>query len=205
MGAKALVTSPKRQRILAGMLEAVGAEGYAQASVRSVLDRTGLYRQAFYDNFADKQDCYLQAYDAGIGRIEGEIREAVDGTADWRPALRAGLAALLDFLEAEPDVGRALLVEVHAAGPEALAKRDAAVRRVGRYLDLARSGGDGEALAPAIASEAVAAGVHSVLHARLAARNDGGFRQLLPEFMYIAVLPYYGTEAASAEMYSDPA
>lgn len=205
MGAKALVISPKRQRILAGMLEVVGAEGYAQASVRSVLDRTGLYRQAFYDNFADKQDCYLQAYDAGIERIEAEIRVAVDGAQGWRAGLRAGLAALLDCLEAEPDVGRALLVEVHAAGPQALAKRDAAVRRVGAYLDKARKGGETEALAPAIASEAVAAGIHSVLHARLAARNDGGFKQLLPEFMYIAVLPYYGTEAASAEMYGEPA
>ena len=46
------------------MLEAVGAEGYERTSVRTVLDRTGVYRQAFYDNFADKDDCYLQAYDA---------------------------------------------------------------------------------------------------------------------------------------------
>ena len=42
-----LVNSPKREKILEGMLEAVGAEGYETASVRTVLDRTGLYRQAF--------------------------------------------------------------------------------------------------------------------------------------------------------------
>jgi AcrR family transcriptional regulator len=54
-----LVSSPKRQTILEGMLEAVGTEGYEQTSVRTVLDRTGVYRQAFYDNFADKDECYL--------------------------------------------------------------------------------------------------------------------------------------------------
>jgi AcrR family transcriptional regulator len=193
------VISSKQQRILAGMLEAVGAEGYALASVRSVLSRTDLYRQAFYDHFADKQDCYLQAYDHGVEQIETRVRAAAEGADSWRDGLRAGLGALLDFLEAEPDVGRALLVEVHAAGPEALAKRDAAVHQFGTYLDQARD--DAAGTAPAIASEAVAAGIHSVLHARLAAHEDDGFRRLLPEFMYIAVLPYYGAEAASAEMY----
>ena len=65
-----LVTSPKRQIILDGMLEAAGAEGYEHTSVRTVLDRTGVYRQAFYDNFADKDDCYLQSFEAGVERLE---------------------------------------------------------------------------------------------------------------------------------------
>ena len=52
------------------MLEAVGAEGYGQTSVRTVIDRTGLYRQAFYDHFTDKRDCYLQAYDEGVKWVE---------------------------------------------------------------------------------------------------------------------------------------
>lgn len=183
------------------MLEAVGSEGYAQASVRAVLSNTGLYRQAFYDNFTDKHDCYLQAYDAEVEQIEARIQEAVDGEATWRGELRAGLATMLDLLDAAPNVGRALIVEVHAAGPKAMAKRDAAVRRFGAYIDTARTAADGAAMAPMIAAEAVAAGIHSVLHARLAAGSDNDFRRLLPEFMYIAVLPYFGSEAASAEMY----
>lgn len=185
------------------MLEAVGAEGYAATSVRAVLDCTGLYRQAFYDHFEDKLDCYLHAYDAGVERIEALVREAAAGAPSWREELRAGLAALLAFLDAEPDVGRALVVEVHAAGPRALAKRDAAMRRLAGYLDRARMTGDRAAGAPVIAPEAVAAGIHSVLHTRLASRRDGAFAELLPEFMYIAVLPYYGAEAASAELRMD--
>src|SRR3954451_4559663 len=74
-----LVTSPKRQAILDGMLEAVGAEGYERTSVRTVLDRTGIYRQAFYDNFSDKDDCFLQAYDAGVERVEALMAAAAAG------------------------------------------------------------------------------------------------------------------------------
>ncbi|HEX8754011.1 MAG TPA: TetR/AcrR family transcriptional regulator [Solirubrobacterales bacterium] len=186
------------------MLEAVGSEGYGETSVRTVLDRTGLYRQAFYDHFTDKHDCFLQAYDEGLRRLEALTVAAAQLEPSWRGRLRAGLGAVLGFLDGEPDIGRALVVEVHPAGPDALAKRDAVVRRLAAYLDSAREEANGSNLAPSIAPEAVAAGIHSVLHARLAARRDGEFRKLLPEFMYIAVLPYFGPEAAAAELRRGP-
>jgi AcrR family transcriptional regulator len=195
-----LVTPSKRQTILDGMLEAVGAEGYEGTSVRTVIDRTGAYRQAFYDNFSDKDDCYLQAYDMGVERVEALVTAAAVREDSWTGKLRGGLGALLDFLDAEPDVGRALVVEVHAAGPEALAKRTAAMARVNSFLDRAREVGGQSESPPAIAGEGIAAGIHAVIHSRLATGSSDGFRQLLPEFMYFAVLPYFGAEVAGAEM-----
>ncbi len=182
------------------MLEAVGAEGYEQTSVRTVLDRTGVYRQAFYDNFADKDDCFLQAYDRGVQRVEALLTAAAAEEGTWTGELRAGLGALLDFLDAEPDVGRALVVEVHAAGPAAQAKRTAVMQRINTFLDRARESGGETESPPAIAGEGVAAGIHAVIHSRLALGSNDGFRQLLPEFMYFAVLPYFGAEPARAEM-----
>jgi len=195
-----LVISAKRQRILDGMLEAVGADGYDKASVRSVLDRTGLYRQAFYDNFADKDECYLEAFDAGVGRIEALAIAAAANEVGWRGKLRAALGAVLDFFDAEPDVGRALVVEVHAAGPEALAKRTATMKRIADFIGLAGAEVEGAETPPAIAPEAVISGIHAVVHSRLSSHSEESFRGLLPEFMYFAVLPYFGAEAASAEM-----
>lgn len=193
------MTSPKRQAMLDGMLEAVGAEGYERTSVRTVLNRTGSYRQAFYDNFADKDDCYLQAYDAGVKRVEELVRAAAGGQPTWTGQVRAGLTALLDFLDREPDVGRALIVEVHAAGPEALARRTAVMERIDAFLDRARAESAAADPPPAIAGEGIAAGIHAVIHSRLATGGDD-FRGLLPEFMYFAVLPYFGAERARAEM-----
>lgn len=108
------------------MLEAVGADGYENTSVRTVLDRCGLYRQAFYDDFRD-------------------------------------------FLDTEPDVGRALIVEVHPAGEAALGKRDAAMWRAREVIDRGRLAALGAPEPAAIAAEAAAAGIHAVLHSRLAA------------------------------------
>jgi AcrR family transcriptional regulator len=195
-----LASSPKRERILEGMLEAVGADGYDATSVRTVLDRAGLYRQAFYDNFTDRDSCYLEAFDAGVARAEGIVTTAAADEETWRGRLRAGLGALLDLLEAEPDVGRALIVEVHAAGPAALEKRAEAMKRIAAFVDRARlETGESES-PPRIAAEGVVAGIHAVVHSRLSNREDQGLRGLLPEFMYFAVLPYFGVEAAGAEM-----
>jgi len=185
------------------MLEVVGGQGYEQATVQDAIARVGLYRQAFYDNFQDKEDCYLEALEAGSAWIELAMRRAIGDDLGWRDQLRGALTGLLGFLDDEPEIGRALLVEVHAAGPRAVAKRTEAMERAARAVDLAREESQDDA--PAISAEAVVAGVLAVLHSRLAGREDGTFTRLLPELMYLAVLPYFGAEAAAEEMRSEPA
>src|ERR1044072_4137561 len=89
----------RRKKLLIGMLEAVGADGYDAASVRAVLDRTGLYRQAFYDNFPDKDACYLEAFDFGVARLEAQVVAAAASGDNSRRRRRAGLGAFLDALD----------------------------------------------------------------------------------------------------------
>jgi len=195
-----LVNSSKREKILEGMLEAVGAEGYDGTSVRTVLDRTGLYRQAFYDHFADKDACYLAALEMGIARLEAVVARGAASEESWRGRLRAGLGALLDRLDAEPDFGRGVIVEVHAAGSQALARRAEALKRAADFIDLARLDAGESESPPQIAPEGIVAGIHAIIHSRLSTGATEGFRALLPEFMYFAVLPYFGADAAGAEM-----
>ena len=187
----------KHQRILRGMLESVGKQGYEQTTVQDAIDAAGLYRQAFYDSFTDKEDCYLQALDAGSAWIELAMREAAVSSSTWRDQLRGALAGLLGFLDEQPEIGRALLVEVHAAGPRAVGKRTEAMERVAGLIDRAREESDDAA--PAISAEAIVAGILAVLHGRLSA-EQAEFGPLLPELMYLAVLPYFGADEAAAEL-----
>jgi AcrR family transcriptional regulator len=188
----------KRQRILQGMLESVGTQGYERTTVEDAIRAAGLYRQAFYDNFDGKEDCYLQALDAGAAWVELAMREAAAGETGWRAQLRGALRGLLRFLDEQPQVGRALLVEVHAAGPQAVSKRTEAMERAAAMVDRAR--GEGDDRAPAISAEAVVAGLLAVLHSRLADNRSDGYGRLLPELMYLAVLPYFGPQVAAVEM-----
>jgi AcrR family transcriptional regulator len=192
----------KRQRILQGMLEAVGRMGYESAAIQDAVTAAGVDHRAFYDSFADKEDCYLQAIDAGCAWAELAMREAAAGQETWRGQLRGALDGLLRFLDEQPEVGRALVVEVHAAGPNAVGKRTEAMERASTLMDQAREEGGGKA--PAISAEAIVAGILAVLHSRLAGRQAEGYARLLPELMYLAVLPYFGADAAAAEMQGEP-
>jgi AcrR family transcriptional regulator len=182
------------------MLEVVGEHGYERASVQAVIARSGLYRQAFYDEFASKEDCFARAYEAAADQVEAEVQAAAASRRDWEAELRAGLGRLLEILEGDPVLGRALLVEVHPAGGRALERRQLAMQRATSFLARGRSIGHGDALA--LAPEATAAGIYSVLHGRLAS-GRGGLRELLGELMYVAVLPYGGAAGAAAAMAGD--
>ncbi|MFL5898183.1 MAG: TetR/AcrR family transcriptional regulator [Solirubrobacterales bacterium] len=180
------------------MLEAVGTRGYEKTAVEDAIEAAGTSRRAFYNSFRDKEDCYLQALDAGSAWVELAMREEAAGASSWRQQLRAALTGLLRFLDEQPAIGRALLVQVHAAGPAAVQKRTEALERASSMVDLAREEGGDDA--PAISAEAVVAGILAVLHSRLSANRTEGFLALLPELMYLAVLPYFGAETATIEM-----
>jgi hypothetical protein len=167
------VNSAKRQRILDGIREEAGSEGYELA------------------------------YAQGLDWLQSTVVEAGGGEEGWLAQLRAGLAALLAFLDAEPALGRALIVEVQDGGSTVLAERDAALTRAMDFLAAGREAAadlPGVPTAPPIAPEATASGIHKLLHSRLAAGERDGFRELLPELMFVAVLPYFGPEAARAEL-----
>jgi AcrR family transcriptional regulator len=193
--------SGNRERILEGMLQAVGTRGYERTSVEDAVEAAGLYRRAFYDSFEDKEACYLEAIEAGLTAIELAMREGAVEQETWRAQLRGALTGLLRFLDEKPTVGRALLVEVHAAGPRAVEKRTEAMERAAVMVDLARE--ESGARAPEISAEAVVAGTLAVLHTRLSSERPTDFTRLLPELMYLAVLPFFGPDVASAEMQSE--
>jgi AcrR family transcriptional regulator len=188
--------SQRRQLILEAMLVVVGERGYRETTVAAVAARAGVGRSDFYAEFACEEDCYLRAYEEAVARAEAEIGAAAAAATSWEQRLRAGLGRLLEILDAEPARARALVVEVHLAGPRALRRRGEALARASAYLERARAETGG---APGVGSEATAAGILSVVHGRLAAgRCD--LRELLGEFMFVAVLPHLGTAAAAAQL-----
>src|SRR3954447_6549468 len=57
------VQASQRQRILDAILDVVGEHGYAGATVAHVTTAAGVSRTTFYEQFRNKQDAFLTAYD----------------------------------------------------------------------------------------------------------------------------------------------
>lgn len=119
-------------------MEAVAERGYAATTVADVVAGAGVSRRTFYEHFADREDCFLAAYDAGVDLLLGHLVEeaAAAEEADWVERTRRGVRAYLEILAAEPAFARTFLIEVFAAGPRALDRRDAVHAR---FVDLLRT------------------------------------------------------------------
>lgn len=121
------VEASQRGRLLLATAAVVAAKGYGAATVADVVDRAGVSRRTFYEQFPDKEGCFLAAYDTGVEVMLGRIAAAVAPLApdDWRGRVRTGLATYLEVLAGEADFAWCFHVEVLSAGPLALSRRSA--------------------------------------------------------------------------------
>jgi AcrR family transcriptional regulator len=195
-----LVRAIQRERMLAAMLLTVNELGYRTLTVQDVLSRAGVSRPTFYEQFEDKEDCFLAAFDAAVARMRTCLDAALEGLeGSWRDRLRVAIHALLRFAVEDRDAARTLVVEARASSPAGLRRRDELLDGFATCLDAeARKGLDDPP--SAIAAAGVVGGIESVLYARLQKAETEDLESLLPSLMYFAVLPYEGREAASEEL-----
>jgi AcrR family transcriptional regulator len=195
-----LVKAVQRERLLVAMIDAVTRTGYSALTVQNVLTRAGISRPTFYEQFDDKEDCFLAAFDASATRMRERIEAAVaDAGPTWQDQLRSGLTELLGFIADEPQEARMVIVEARASSPAGLRRRDELLDRFAACIDaLVRE--DLEEAPSAIAAGGVVGGIESVLYARLQKGETEELDALLPSLMYFAVLAYAGRDAASDEL-----
>src|SRR4051812_17760328 len=101
--------------MLDAIAQVVAEKGYGPTTVADVIERAGVSRKTFYEHFRDKEACFLAAYEAGVEVLLQTMRAAGD--------TRGRVRAYLETLAAEPAFARTFLIEVAAAGPEALRRR----------------------------------------------------------------------------------
>lgn len=195
-----LVRAIQRERLLAAMLETVNELGYRALTVQDVLSRAGVSRPTFYEQFDDKEDCFLAAFDTSAERLRERLAAATgDGDDSWRLRLRRGLEALLQFIVDEPGAARTVIVEARASSPAGLRRRDELLDSFAACIDAEARRGLADPPS-AIAAAGVVGGIESVLYARLQKEETADLESLLPSLMYFAVLPYEGHEAAVEEL-----
>ncbi len=195
-----LVKAVQRERLLAAMIEVVTEIGYNALTVQNVLTRAGISRPTFYEQFSDKEDCFLAAFGAAAGRLRNRLRAAVaEAEPGWREQLRRGIVELLRFVDDEPAEARMVIVEARASSPTGLQRRDDLLDQFASCVDsLVRN--DLDQAPSAIAAAGVVGGIESVLYARIQKGETEQLDSLIPSLMYFAVLSYAGREAANEEL-----
>lgn len=191
------VARSQRLRLLKAGIAVAGSDGYAAMSVSAVLARASVSRKTFYEQFADREHCFLAACEHVAERGLAGLRDAYAVDAPWPERLRAALAWRLDALAGRPAEARVALVEALAAGPRALALRDRALRELAALLAPGFDAAPRGARIPATMPEAVAGALCELVASRVRRGRVAELPALLPDLLFCALAPFVGPAAAA--------
>jgi AcrR family transcriptional regulator len=196
-----LISAVQRERLIAAMLRAASELGYRETNVQDVIERAGVSRPTFYEHFANKEACFLAAFDATAARLRDRVSAAArKGGDSLRDRLRFGLETVLHFATTEREAARTLVVEARAASPEAVQRRDELLDHFAACIDAQAGDLLPDATRSPITAAGIVGGVEALLYSRLNKEEFDDLDALLPSLMYFVVLTYEGHDAANEEM-----
>lgn len=184
------------------MVRAAARKGYEATTVAEVAAAAEISRQRFDELFADKQACFLAAYDAAVDVLLAYVTSTFESAADapWPDRIVAALRSGIEFMAAEADIARMAVVEISAVGEDARIRYREALTRFVPLLDQGRAASaQGRDLPPDTANFAIGA-VTARIFDEVRAGRATELPRILPELAYAVLMPYLGPEAAEAEM-----
>jgi AcrR family transcriptional regulator len=119
----------QRERLLRSIVSCTSERGYADTTIADVVRVARTSRSAFYEHFADKEDCFLAAYEQMTTAFIRASLEAAAGVSGWREKLDAGILTYFRFMADHPEVAVSTVVEIQGAGRRALEARSRALRQ----------------------------------------------------------------------------
>jgi AcrR family transcriptional regulator len=185
-----------RGRLLAAMIETVALCGYDRTTVGRVVSSAGLDEATFSEHFSDKHDCFMQAMDDLLGRVEHAALAQFQRAVPWAERVRLALHSLLCALARDPDRARVALVEMLGAGPEACERQRSALALFATLIEEGRSQSADSSALPSQTSEAIVGGIASIVQRRVLQGNVAELPELHADITYFALLPYLDHERA---------
>jgi AcrR family transcriptional regulator len=197
--ARSFVARNQRERILAAVATVASKRGYGGMSVQDIVREAGVSRRTFYEQFKNKDHAFLSAYDEASGRLLASVRAAFEGERTLEARASAGFKAFLELLAASPAFAKMCIVEVLAAGPDAIARRARTMEEFTGYIEDSAVDLLGKDAPSPLIAETIVGGVYETVYRRIARGETADLPKLLPDLVESALLPYVGEQAASAQ------
>ena len=182
----------QRQRIVDAMIASCAEKTYAATTIADIVSRASISRTTFYKRFSGKRDCFDAALDSCLEELRATAatsRSAADSPSE---TVRKATAATLELFAEKPALAQMVMGEAVAVEPAV----------VGRYRKLlipaiARLWGSSGPPGPTHADPRLAFGRAQVLILNLVSSGEcDRLAELLPELVYLALLPFAGHDEA---------
>lgn len=162
------VAENQRQRMHGAMVEAVAAHGYGGTSVKQVITLAGVSRRAFYEQFANKQECFLATLEL-LARRAGEhvatAYRSADGGIEER--MHAALTTFTELLASNPKSAHMAVLDAPAAGPSGWATHTKTLLGFERALSHSFANTPAATALPAPVVRGITGGLYMMVFSRL--------------------------------------
>jgi AcrR family transcriptional regulator len=191
------IAQNQRERIITALVDTVAERGYNATTVAHITKAASVSRRTFYEHFADKEACFLAAYEMVAGHIRESMQVAAEAFEEWPQKVRAALGTMLRFLAGEPDLARVCMIEPVAAGGEIAAKHRASMQGFVEILKAGRPEHSGERPLPEATEATLVGGIVSLIVREINAGRTERLEDLLPDLVELTLAPYLGGEQAA--------
>jgi AcrR family transcriptional regulator len=177
--------------MIEAMLTNIGEQGYATTVVADVIAKAVASRKTFYEHFEDKHACFFAMSDEIIDEWVTRVEHPESTSADGHEVIDALVHELFTLALENPASLRVLAVELTAAGPAGIERRERALYRLAQPLRnvLGEESDDTNLLARTI--------VGSILRILYARARRGGRVRRPRRGALLALLPEVSTWASS--------
>jgi AcrR family transcriptional regulator len=190
----------QRRCVLDAMAYVVAEGGMRGATIGSVCERAGVTSSVFRNLFPNLDACLLELLKQAMSRCTALVVEAFEAESSWRDGVLAGLEALLICLERDPQLAQVCLVDSLAGSPPVHAQRLDLLAELNPVVDRAREQLPRGAQPATLTAEATVLSVAGILYTRRISGDAPPYVGLLGELTAVVVAPYFGFDAAAAEM-----
>ena len=191
------IAQNQRERIITALVDTVAERGYNATTVAHITKAASVSRRTFYEHFADKEACFLAAYEMVADHIRDSMQVAAEAFEEWPQKVRAALGTMLSFLAGEPELARVCMIEPVAAGGEIAAKHRASMQGFVEILKAGRPEHSGERPLPEATEATLVGGIVSLVVREINAGRAEKLEALLPDLVELTLAPYLGGEEAS--------
>ncbi|MCW2555438.1 MAG: transcriptional regulator [Mycobacterium sp.] len=105
-----------RRRLLDGLAESITERGYRATTVADVVRSAKTSKRTFYDEFASKEECFVELLAANNEDLVAHITTAVDPEATPDDQVHAAVAAYVEHIESRPAITLSWIREAPALG-----------------------------------------------------------------------------------------
>jgi AcrR family transcriptional regulator len=179
----------QRQRIVRAVGRLACERGYANLNMSAISAAAGVSNQTFYQEFSNKQEAFLAAFEELGGRALAASAAAFAIQEDWRNGFAAALAALLSFIATETYFARLAFFELSAAGPAGLDRADGMMDRFLAHLDPPQTAGSPSG-PPEVVRRAIGGGIWAAVEIELSHGRGGHLSELAPSLADFALIPF---------------